>query len=160
MTIITVTSPLGRLTLPQRRELAETLTDAVLVPEVGQPSAAARVGFQVHFRELGRDSMAIGGRLLEERDGPDVITVDIAVMDAAWPPSLRADVIDRAFAALRQACGVETAPATWWINFRVIEEGSWGARGGVLSGLTLLDSGVFTAERAAAVRRALSPSAS
>jgi hypothetical protein len=35
VTIITVNAPKGRLSLEQRRELAETLTDAVLVPEVG-----------------------------------------------------------------------------------------------------------------------------
>ncbi|PZQ65097.1 MAG: tautomerase enzyme [Phenylobacterium zucineum] len=156
MTIITLTSPVGRLTVDQRRELAESLTDAVLAPEVGQLSVAARAGFQVHFRELPADGMAIGGRLLPDLAAPDVMTVDIAVMDAAWPDALRAEVIDRTFAALLKACGLAKAPPTWWINFRVIEEGSWGSRGGVLSGLTLLDSGVFTPERAAAVRRALS----
>ena len=35
MTIITVTAPEGRLSVDARRELAVTLTDAVLVPEVG-----------------------------------------------------------------------------------------------------------------------------
>ncbi|MCY0927932.1 hypothetical protein OTB20_17290 [Streptomyces sp. H27-H1] len=35
-------SPKGRLSLEQRRRLAETLTDAVLVPEVGQFAPAAR----------------------------------------------------------------------------------------------------------------------
>ena len=29
----------------------------------------------------------------------------------------------------------------WWINFRVIEEGSWGSRGGVLTFLDLLEHG-------------------
>ena len=41
--------------------------------------------------------------------------------------------------------------------FRIIEEGNWGSRGGVLSFLDLLDHGasVFTPERAAAIRTAL-----
>ncbi|MDX3102645.1 hypothetical protein ACIBO5_40465 [Nonomuraea angiospora] len=43
------------------------------------------------------------------------------------------------------------------MNFRVIEDGSWGSGGRVLSILDLLDSGVFTEERAKAVRAALSP---
>jgi phenylpyruvate tautomerase PptA (4-oxalocrotonate tautomerase family) len=64
VTIITVNAPKGRLGLEQRRELAETLTDAVLVSEVGQPVPAARVGFQVHFVERELDMTAIGGRLL------------------------------------------------------------------------------------------------
>src|SRR5262245_42016267 len=86
MTIITVTAPAGRLSLAQRRRLAESLTDAVLVPEVGQHAPAARMGFQVHFHELPADCMAIGGRLLSDQEAPhDIITVTIAVMNAAWP---------------------------------------------------------------------------
>ncbi|MFF9121332.1 hypothetical protein ACF09Y_38275 [Streptomyces massasporeus] len=43
----------------------------------------------------------------------------------------------------------------WWMTFRVIDEGSWGSRGTVLSVLSLLDTGVFTEEKADAVRTAL-----
>ncbi|MDX2675040.1 tautomerase family protein [Streptomyces sp. NY05-11A] len=156
MTIVTVNTPTGRLSLEQRRELAETLTDAVLVPEVGQHAPAARVGFQVHFVERERDMMAIGGRLLADA-GPelDVMVIDIAVMDAAWQQEVRAEVIDRVLAALAAACGLEKPAPTWWVNFRVIDEGSWGSSGGVLSILPLLESGVFTEGRVKAVRAAL-----
>ncbi|MCF1598049.1 tautomerase family protein [Streptomyces muensis] len=156
MTIITVNTPKGRLSLEQRRELAETLTDAVLVPEVGRFEPAARVGFQVHFVERERDMMAIGGRLLADAgQEADVMVVDLAVMDAAWQPDVRAEVIERVLAALTAACGTQGPSPAWWVNFRVIDEGSWGASGGVLSVLSLLDSGVFTGERAKAVRAAL-----
>ncbi|KUN64545.1 tautomerase enzyme [Streptomyces canus] len=156
MTIITVNAPKGRLGLEQRRELAETLTDAVLVPEVGQPAPAARVGFQVHFVERERDMMAIGGRLLSDADRElDVMVIDIAVMDAAWQPDVRAQVIERVLAALAVACGLAEPSPTWWVNFRVIDEGSWGSSGGVLSVLPLLGSGVFTEQRVKAVRAAL-----
>ncbi|SHH69421.1 tautomerase family protein [Streptomyces sp. 3214.6] len=156
MTIVTVNAPTGRLSLEQRRELAETLTDAVLVPEVGQHAPAARVGFQVHFVERERDMMAIGGRLLADA-GPelDVMVIDIAVMDAAWQQEVRTEVIDRVLAALAAACGLEKPEPTWWVNFRVIDEGSWGSSGGVLSILPLLESGVFTEDRVKAVRAAL-----
>ena len=156
MTIITVNAPKGRLGLEQRRELAETLTDAVLVPEVGQPVPAARAGFQVHFVERERDMMAIGGRLLADADQElDVMVIDLAVMDAAWQPEVRAEVIERVLAALAAACGLERPAPAWWVNFRVIDEGSWGSSGGVLSILPLLESGVFTEERVKAVRAAL-----
>ncbi|MGC0340008.1 tautomerase family protein [Streptomyces sp. SLBN-8D4] len=156
MTIITVNAPKGRLDLGQRRELAETLTDAVLVPEVGQPAPAARVGFQVHFVERERDMMAIGGRLLSDAGQElDVMVIDIAVMDAAWQPDVRGQVIERVLAALAESCGLEKPSPTWWVNFRVIDEGSWGSSGGALSVLPLLESGVFTEERAKAVRAAL-----
>lgn len=160
MTIITVTAPAGRLSLAQRRRLAEGLTDAVLVPEIGQQVAAARMGFQVHFHELPADCMAIGGQLLSDQESPrDIITVRIAVMNAAWPAEVRADVIRNVLARLAEACGMQRPAPTWWVNFEVIAEGSWGSRGGVLSILQLLQSGVFTPERIKAIRAAISPSA-
>lgn len=156
MTIITVNAPKGRLGLEQRRELAETLTDAVLVPEIGQHAPAARAGFQVHFVERERDMMAIGGRLLADAAPDlDVMVIDVAVMDAAWQRDVRAEVIERVLAALAKACGLDKPSPTWWVNFRVIDEGSWGSSGRVLSILPLLESGVFTEERAKAVRAAL-----
>lgn len=156
MTIITVNTLEGRLNPEQRRRLAETLTDAVLVPEVGQHAPAARIGFQVHFTERAPDAMAIGGKLLADlAPRPDVMTVNIAVMDAAWPAEVRADVLKRVLAALADACGMPQPSPAWWVTFQVIDEGSWGSRGGVLSILDLLQSGVFTPERVAAIRQAL-----
>ncbi|MFF5522808.1 tautomerase family protein [Streptomyces coeruleorubidus] len=156
MTIITVNAPKGRLSQEQRRKLAETLTDAVLVPEVGQFAPAARVGFQVHFTEREADMMAIGGRLLADT-GPDadVMVIDVTVMDGDWREEVRAEVIERVLAAMADACGLPEPSPAWWVTFQVIDEGSWGSRGGVLSALSLLDSGVFTEEKAKAVRAAL-----
>lgn len=160
MTIIAVSAPEGRLNPAQRRLLARTLTDAVLEPEVGQPMPAARVGFQVHFHEMPPDFMAIGGELLSDQASPrDVITVNIAVMDAAWPPQLRERVIRSVLARLAEACDLPKPSPTWWVTFQVIEEGSWGSRGGVLSILQLLDSGAFTTERIKAIRDAIAASA-
>jgi phenylpyruvate tautomerase PptA (4-oxalocrotonate tautomerase family) len=156
LTIITVTAPPGRLSLTQRRCLAETLTDAVLEPEIGQHVPAARMGFQVHFHELPADCMAVGGQLLSDQDTPrDIITVRIAVMNAAWPAEVRAEVIRNVLARLAEACGMQKPAPTWWVNFEIIEEGSWGSRGGVLSILQLLESGVFTPERIKAIRAAV-----
>jgi len=153
MTIITVTAPRGRLGVERRRQLAETLTDAVLVPEVGQSAPAARVGFQVRFIDLEPDAMAIGGKLLTDLPGPpDVMSIDVAVMDAAWPQPVRARVIENLLSAMAEACGQATPSPAWWVTFRVIDEGAWGSRGGVLSILDLLESGVFTPARITAIR--------
>ncbi|WP_421108942.1 tautomerase family protein [Streptomyces sp. NEAU-S77] len=128
MTIITVNSPKGRLSLEQRRTLAETLTDAVLVPEVGQFAPPARVGFQVHFVEREPDMMAIGGRLLADiSPDADVMVIDVAVMDGDWRQEVRTAVIERILTALADACGLAKPSPTWWVNFRVIAEGSWGS---------------------------------
>lgn len=156
MTIITVTTPSGRLSLEQRRELAESLTDAVLIPEVGQFAPPARVGFQVHFVECAPDQMAIGGRLLSDLpQTPDVATFDICVMDAAWPNEVRKQVTENVFAAMAKACGLEAPSPTWWSTFRTINEGSWGSRGSVLLIRDLLSSGVFTPDRIDEIQRAL-----
>ena len=156
MTIVTVTTPEGRLSPTQRRELAETLTDAVLVPEVGQFAPPARIGFQVHFVERTPDRMAIGGKLVSDQTPPpDVATIDICVMDAAWPTAVRKQVTENVLAAMAKACGMDKASPAWWTMFRTIDEGSWGSRGSVLSILDLLASGVFTPERVAEIREAL-----
>lgn len=155
MTVITVNTAKDRLTREQRRTLAETLTDAVLVPEIGQFVPAARAGFQVHFVEREPDMMAIGGRLLADVPGLDVMVIDVAVMDADWRQEVRTQVVERVLAALADACGLDQPAPAWWVNFRVIDEGSWGSSGGVLSVLSLLDSGVFTEEKAHAIRTAL-----
>jgi phenylpyruvate tautomerase PptA (4-oxalocrotonate tautomerase family) len=161
MTIITVTAPEARLSAAQRRQLAKTLTDAVLEPEVGQPAPAARVGFQVHFRELPADCMAIGGELLSDQKSPrDIMTVNIAVMDAAWPAQVRERVIRGVLARLAEACEMQKPSPNWWVTFQIIDEGSWGSRGGVVSILQLLDSGAFTAERASAIRDAIAAAVS
>ena len=44
MTVTYVIAPQGRLNADQRRVLAKTLTDAVLVPEVGKLAPEARRG--------------------------------------------------------------------------------------------------------------------
>ena len=156
MTIITVTAPAGRLSLAQRRLLAESLTDAVLEPEIGQHAPAARMGFQVHFADLPADCMAIGGRLLSDQPR-DIMTVNIAVMNAARPAEVRAEVIRNVLVRLAEACGMPAPAPSWWVNFEIIAEGSWGSRGGVLSILQLLETGVFTPERITAIRAALQP---
>jgi phenylpyruvate tautomerase PptA (4-oxalocrotonate tautomerase family) len=79
--------------------------------------------------------------------------VDVAVIDGDWRPEVRAEVIERLLAALADACGLP-APA-WWVDFRVIDEGSWGSSGSVASNLTLLAGGAFTEEKAKMMRAAI-----
>jgi hypothetical protein len=139
--------------------LAQSLTDAVLVPELGRMEAAARVGFQVHFVERELDMMAIGGTLVADAaPTADVITVDVAVMDADWGREVRTQVIEGILSALAAATGLDAPLSSWWVMFRVIQEGSWGAGQGVTSILNLLDTGVFAEEKAAAIRERLGSS--
>ncbi|MGW0494523.1 hypothetical protein ACWD0Z_03565 [Streptomyces sp. NPDC003007] len=107
----------------------------------------------MHFTEREPDMMAIGNRLLADA-GPDTdaMVLDVTVMDGDWRREVRAEVIERVLAAMADACGLTEPSPSWWVTFRVIDEGSWGSRGTVLS---LLDSGVFIEEKATAVRAAL-----
>ncbi|MFD9038880.1 hypothetical protein [Streptomyces bottropensis] len=84
------------------------------------------------------------------------MAIDVAVMDGDWRQEVRTEVIERVLAALADACGLSEPSPTWWVDFRVIDEGSWGSSGGVLSVLSLLDSGVFTEEKTKIIRAALS----
>jgi phenylpyruvate tautomerase PptA (4-oxalocrotonate tautomerase family) len=157
VTFIHVMTPQGRINAEQRRVLAKTLTDAVLVPEVGRLVPEARRGYQVHFLERPLDMIAHGGELLSDKPS-DVMVLDVVVMDCCWTRDDREAVIRNVFAALTEALGMKTPSPGWWINFRIIEEGSWGSRGGVLSFHDLLDQGgtAFPPERTAAIRTALS----
>ena len=156
MTFIHVMTPQGRLNADQRRVLAKSLTDAVLVPEVGRLVPQARSGYQVHFLERPLDMIAHGGELLSDKPS-DVMVLDVVVMDCCWTREDREAVMSNIFAALTEALDMKVPSPGWWINFRIIEEGSWGSRGGVLSFHDLLDQGgaAFPPERAAAIRTAL-----
>src|SRR5947209_17515021 len=58
MTVIYVMTPQGRLNADQRRLLAKTLTDAVLVPEVGKLAPEARRRYQLHLADRPLDIIA------------------------------------------------------------------------------------------------------
>lgn len=154
VTVISVRYPKGRLSTEHRGRLAKELTDAVLEVECGLVTEAARFGFQVHFQELRTDQMAIGGVLLSERP-LDALLVDIAVMDGSWPQADRDAVISNVLQSLAEELGTDVPSPSWWVNFRVIDEGSWGAGSGVIYMLDLLSPDTFTDERATAIRSAL-----
>jgi hypothetical protein len=113
---------------------------------MGLTSALEHEQFQVSHVDNGEAALSS-----VEDDPPDILVLDVAVMDAAWTHHDRRRVIDALFAALARGLGVDQPSPTWWIQFRVIEEGSWGSRGGVLSIVDLLGSGAFTPERADAI---------
>ena len=104
MTFIHVMTPQGRINAAQRRVLAKTLTDAVLVPEVGRLAPEARRGYQVHFLERPLDMIAHGGELLSDNPS-DVMVLDVVVMDCCWTRRDREAAIRNIFAALAGALG-------------------------------------------------------
>lgn len=104
--------------------------------------------------EMGR-ARAGGDDPADAGPDADVMVIDVTVMDGDWRRDVRKEVIERVLAALADACGLPEPSPAWWVAFRVIDEGSWGSRGTVLSVLSLLETGVFTEEKADAVRTAL-----
>lgn len=155
MTMIYVNTPRNRFSLDQRRELALSLTDAVLIPEMGQSAPKSRKGFQVHFMEREENMMAIGGKLLcdyPENERPDIITVNIRVMNAPWSPETRKQALVNVLNALAKACHQDIPSPSWWVTFEIIDEGSWGSRGTQLSIMDLLGVGAFSKEREDEIR--------
>ena len=68
---------------------------------------------------------------------------------------VRAVVIRNILAAMADALHIAKPSSTSRVTFRVLDEGSWSSRGDVLSILDLLDTGVFTPNRIAAIRQAV-----
>lgn len=152
MTIINVNTLEGRFTIDEKRMLAEKLTDAVMIPEIGQFVAAARVGFQVTFTEFKSENMVVSGKLLSDLDPmPDNINVHVLVMDGDWTVPVRQAVIENIAKALAEVSGLSEPLNSWKSTFQVIDEGSFGTGSGVLSILDLLNSGVFSEEKRQAV---------
>ncbi|MEN1986205.1 hypothetical protein RSX24_008360 [Paenibacillus sp. ES5-4] len=86
-----------------------------------------------------------------------MITVNILVMDGDWPNEVRSIVISNIYKCLTSILEVEEPSPNWWVSFQVIEDGSWGSRGGVLSILDLVESRVFTDEKIKAIRKNMLP---
>ena len=155
MTMIYVNTEKNKFSLEQRRELALTLTDAVLIPEMGQAAPKSRKGFQVHFIERDESMMAISGKLLcdyPENEHPDIITVNIRVMNAPWSSETRRQVLLNVLNALAKACHQDIPSPAWWVTFEITDEGSWGSRGKQLSIMDLLGVGAFSKEREDEIR--------
>lgn len=154
MTMISITSPEGRISAEQRAELAKSLTDAVLDVEIGRHEPLARAGCQIHFNQLPSSQMAHNGQLVSETD-TDLMLVDIAVAEGDWPKSERKRVIEGIYAALVQALNVEEPSKDWWVKMKTVEEGSAATGGNVLSMLDFLELGIFSETKSAAIRKAL-----
>ena len=157
MTMIRVDTLKGRFHLEERKLLAQKLTDAVLIPEIGHFVEEARIGFQVVFTEYDPEYMAVSGKLLSDlQPVPDNINVNILVMDGAWSKEVRATVLENIANALAEVSGGPEPLNSWKVTLQIIDEGSWGTGKGVLSIFDLFSSGVFTPEKMNAIRENLS----
>lgn len=70
---------------------------------------------------------------------------------------IAATVITNVLAALARDLRLDAPSSSWWVNFRTIDEGSWGAEAGVVSMLDLLAPGIFSDARIDEIRTALDP---
>ena len=159
MTVVRVVSEPGRFNEEHRAELAESLTKAVLDVEVGSDNEVARRGIMVLFDEQPSDTWAVGGRFDDRyvASGGRIL-IRTQVMDGVWTAQRRRALIERFSAAVASTIGTgedRAALATCWVLFDTIDDGSWGALGGPISLLDLLEPGGFAAEQAADARKEL-----
>lgn len=159
MTVVRVVSEPGRFDAERRAELAEALTKAVLDIEVGSDNEVARRGIMVLFDEQSSDRWAVGGRFDDRyvASGGRIL-IRTQVMEGVWTAQRRRALIARISAAIASTLGIgedRAALATCWVLFDTIDDGSWGAMGGPISLLDLLEPGGFAAEQAADARSEL-----
>ncbi len=159
MTVVRIVSEPGRLDEEHRTELAESLTKAVLDVEVGSDNEVARRGIMVLFDEQPSDTWAVGGRFDDRyvASGGRIL-IRTQVMDGVWTAQRRRALIERFSAAVASTIGTgddRAALGTCWVLFDTIDDGSWGALGGPISLLDLLEPGGFSAEQAADARNEL-----
>lgn len=159
MTVVRVLSEPGRLDDAVRGDLAESLTKAVLDVEVGNDSPVVRPGVMVLFNEKETNQWAVGGRFDETYvAGGGRLLVTVQAMEGVWSKERRAQLLERISGAVRDALRLgddRSVLGTCWILFSEISEGSWGAFGGPLSLLDLLEPGGFTGDRAWDARKLL-----
>ncbi len=159
MTVVRVVSEPGRIDEEQRAELAESLTIAVLDVEVGSDNEVARRGIMVLFDEQPSDVWAVGGRFDDRYvSSGGRILIRTQVMDGVWTAQRRRALIERFSEAVAATIGVgedRAALGTCWVLFDTIDDGSWGAFGGPISLLDLVEPGGFAAEQAADARNEL-----
>ena len=159
MTVLRVISEPGKFDEATRATLAEALTMAVLDVEVGSDNEVARRGIMVLFDEQPASAWAVGGRFDDRYVAPGGrILVRAQVMDGVWTSARRTQLIERISKAIAAALGLgedRGALASCWVLFDTIDDGSWGAMGGPISLLDLLEPGRFAEAQAADARRTL-----
>ena len=158
MTVLRVTTEPGKFDDATRATLAEALTMAVLDVEVGSDNEVARRGIMVLFDEQPAAGWAVGGRFDDRYVAPGGrVLVRAQVMDGVWTAARRTQLIERISTAIA-ALGLgedRGALASCWVLFDTIADGSWGAMGGPISLLDLLEPCGFAEEQAADARRTL-----
>ena len=155
VTVLRVLSEPDRLDAPARGKLAEALTAAVLDVEVGGDNPVARRGIMVLFEDVERGRWAVGGRFDDEFATPGGrLLVMAQVMEGPWTRERRRALLERLAGALAGALGLDAAAlASTWVLLQEIDEGSWGAFGGAISILDLVEPAGFAAEQRGDIER-------
>ena len=162
MTVVRVLSEPGRLNDDAREKLAEALTSVVLDVEVGSDNAAARTGIMVLLEEQPTNRWAVGGRFDDRhvsKGGRLLVTTQ--VMAGVWTEPRRRQLIQRFCEAISEALDFgndRSLMGSCWILLEQIENGSWGAYGGPLNLLDILEPAQFAPEQAATAREQLEQS--
>jgi phenylpyruvate tautomerase PptA (4-oxalocrotonate tautomerase family) len=141
--MIDLTYPEGAIAPVARDALAEELTAALLRAERAPDTEFFRSITWLFVHELPATHVRAGGRPAVE----PVVRVEATTPEGALSDRRRAEFVERATAAVREATGMREEDALRiWVVCREVPEGSWGAAGRVVEFKALREAAA--AERA------------
>lgn len=129
MPLMEMTFPEGAVPDEKRDELFDGMTAALLKAEGAPDTEFFRNITWIHVNELPRRDVIANGRPLES----PAVKVEVTTPQGALSDRRRKILVADLTAVIREATGIAEQDALMvWILCREIDEGSWGAGGGVV----------------------------
>ena len=129
MPMIELTIPAGAIDAEGRTALADELATKLLAREGAPDTDFFRTNTWVYVNEVSEEQLLVGGR----DGGEGRFKVEITTPKGALSQRRREGIVADAHAAVSRAAGLsEEEGYRVWVLCREIDEGSWGAGGGVV----------------------------
>ena len=153
MTAINVAMTGAPLLGAEKAQIAERITEAFALVEVGADSPLIRQGFMVQFESLGPDDLWLGGKPATEiRDSGRAALITVRVMAGPWNDEMKAELFERVDGILRDVAHMprEGNGQDIWMTFLEVPNGGWGLGGRTVDIAQLAP--FFTADRQERIR--------
>ena len=146
MPMIELTIPAGSIDAEGREALADELAGTLLQWEGAPDTDFFRANTWIYVNEVTEEGLLVGGR----QDGEGRFKVEVTTPQGALSQRRRDGLVADVHAAVSRAAGItEEEGYRVWVLCREIDEGSWGAGGGVVMFEQLKAAAKAEKERAA-----------